>query len=62
MGVWIGLAPPLFATAYSPMTPAIDLLKKHHATFDVHSYAHDPKAASVVWRPPKNFVWRRSVL
>ncbi|WP_263262793.1 Cys-tRNA(Pro) deacylase [Pseudomonas sp. RIT-PI-S] len=28
------------------MTPAIDLLKKHGATFQVHAYEHDPKAAS----------------
>ena len=28
------------------MTPAIDLLKKHKAAHRVHSYSHDPKAAS----------------
>ncbi|WP_339514861.1 Cys-tRNA(Pro) deacylase [Pseudomonas sp. RL_15y_Pfl2_60] len=28
------------------MTPAIDLLKKAKAQFQVHSYSHDPKAAS----------------
>lgn len=28
------------------MTPAIDLLKKHTARFQVHAYEHDPKAAS----------------
>jgi len=28
------------------MTPAIDLLKKHQAAHQVHSYSHDPKAAS----------------
>ncbi|MDM8347629.1 Cys-tRNA(Pro) deacylase [Pseudomonas sp. sp1636] len=28
------------------MTPAIDLLKKHKAAHQVHSYSHDPKAAS----------------
>lgn len=28
------------------MTPAIDLLKKHKAAHQVHSYNHDPKAAS----------------
>lgn len=28
------------------MTPAIDLLKKHRAEHHVHSYSHDPKAAS----------------
>jgi Cys-tRNA(Pro)/Cys-tRNA(Cys) deacylase len=28
------------------MTPAIELLKKQRAAFEVHSYAHDPKAAS----------------
>jgi Cys-tRNA(Pro)/Cys-tRNA(Cys) deacylase len=28
------------------MTPAIDLLKKHRAEHRVHSYSHDPKAAS----------------
>jgi Cys-tRNA(Pro)/Cys-tRNA(Cys) deacylase len=28
------------------MTPAIDLLKKARADYQVHSYAHDPKAAS----------------
>lgn len=28
------------------MTPAIDLLKKHRAVFQVHSYPHDPKAPS----------------
>ncbi|SDU15179.1 Cys-tRNA(Pro)/Cys-tRNA(Cys) deacylase [Pseudomonas pohangensis] len=28
------------------MTPAIDLLKKARAEYHVHSYAHDPKAAS----------------
>jgi len=28
------------------MTPAIDLLKKARATFQVHSYEHDPKSAS----------------
>lgn len=30
----------------TPMTPAIALLKKHHATFTVHEYVHDPKAPS----------------
>jgi Cys-tRNA(Pro)/Cys-tRNA(Cys) deacylase len=28
------------------MTPAIDLLKKAKAVYQVHSYSHDPKAAS----------------
>lgn len=28
------------------MTPAIDLLKKAQAAYRVHSYSHDPKAAS----------------
>jgi Cys-tRNA(Pro)/Cys-tRNA(Cys) deacylase len=28
------------------MTPAIDLLKKARAEYQVHSYSHDPKAAS----------------
>jgi Cys-tRNA(Pro)/Cys-tRNA(Cys) deacylase len=28
------------------MTPAIDLLKKAKAVYRVHSYSHDPKAAS----------------
>lgn len=28
------------------MTPALDLLKKHHVEHRVHSYEHDPKAAS----------------
>lgn len=28
------------------MTPAIDLLKKHRARFQVHAYEHDPKAPS----------------
>ncbi|MFC0711589.1 Cys-tRNA(Pro) deacylase [Azorhizophilus paspali] len=28
------------------MTPAIDLLKKAHAEFRVHSYIHNPKSAS----------------
>ena len=28
------------------MTPAVDLLKKCHADFRVHSYEHDPKAPS----------------
>lgn len=28
------------------MTPAIELLKKNHASFQVHGYEHDPKAAS----------------
>lgn len=28
------------------MTPAIDLLKKAKAQFQLHSYSHDPKAAS----------------
>ncbi|AQW67632.1 Cys-tRNA(Pro) deacylase [Pseudomonas fulva] len=28
------------------MTPALDLLKKHHAHYHVHSYEHDPKTAS----------------
>lgn len=28
------------------MTPAIDLLKKAHSEFRVHSYTHDPKSAS----------------
>lgn len=28
------------------MTPAIDLLKKNRAEYQVHSYSHDPKAAS----------------
>jgi Cys-tRNA(Pro)/Cys-tRNA(Cys) deacylase len=28
------------------MTPAIDLLKKARASYEVHSYSHDPKAAS----------------
>ena len=28
------------------MTPAIDLLKKHKQTFQLHSYSHDPAAAS----------------
>ncbi len=28
------------------MTPAIDLVKKARASYEVHSYSHDPKAAS----------------
>lgn len=28
------------------MTPAIDLLRKARASFEVHSYTHDPKTAS----------------
>ncbi|MCI8209550.1 aminoacyl-tRNA deacylase [Pseudomonas sp. S25] len=28
------------------MTPALDLLKKHRAEHRIHSYEHDPKAAS----------------
>lgn len=32
--------------SHSNMTPAIDLLKKAGAEFQVHSYAHDPKAPS----------------
>lgn len=28
------------------MTPALDLLKKHHAEHRVHAYEHDPNAAS----------------
>jgi len=28
------------------MTPALDLLKKHHADHRVHTYEHDPKSAS----------------
>src|SRR3990167_307233 len=32
--------------SHSNMTPAIDLLKKVRAAHRVHSYSHDPKAAS----------------
>lgn len=34
------------SVAVDTMTPAIDLLKKHRVTFQVHAYEHDPKAPS----------------
>jgi len=36
----------LFATPGEVMTPALDLLKKVRAEHRIHSYEHDPKAAS----------------
>jgi len=35
------------------MTPAIDLLKKNRAEYQVHSYSHDPKAASYGLEAPE---------
>ena len=37
---------PLFSTPGIAMTPALDLLKKVRAEHHIHSYEHDPKAAS----------------